>query len=241
MWLLLLGSLLVALAVLPAFLKNNKLRLRSLMVARSEVVVVFAHPDDETMFFLPIIKLFRELGVSFRLLCLSTGDYDGLGATRIKELGKVSRFLKAQSFDALDDPKLRDGPHMWDPTDVGRAVSAYLRSHPEVDTIVTFDDYGISGHPNHISVFKGIKSLKTKPEVLKLSLVSVPLWRKYLPILDLGLVHVLSTERSLIAVNHNDPLMSARVMQLYKSQNVWFRKLFSIFSRYSYINEFEIL
>jgi hypothetical protein len=37
------------------------------------VLLVVAHPDDETMFFSPTISHYRRLGWSTSLLCLSTG------------------------------------------------------------------------------------------------------------------------------------------------------------------------
>ena len=48
-------------------------------------VLVTAHPDDESMFFLPVIRaLISRADEKVWLICLSTGDYDGLG--KIREL-----------------------------------------------------------------------------------------------------------------------------------------------------------
>eukprot|EP01043_Picozoa_sp_COSAG02_P095334 COSAG02_NODE_31709_length_528_cov_10.728868_1_plen_48_part_10 len=44
-----------------------------------------AHPDDESMFFGPAL-LCRHGGQQVKLLCLSTGNADGLGETRKQEL-----------------------------------------------------------------------------------------------------------------------------------------------------------
>jgi N-acetylglucosaminylphosphatidylinositol deacetylase len=74
------------------------------------VLFVVAHPDDETMFFLPTIKRLLWAGcMDVFLLCLSSGtrfevskfvnntllegDYDGLGQTRKKELFKAAALL----------------------------------------------------------------------------------------------------------------------------------------------------
>ena len=239
MWLWVLAFTLLAFTLLPILINRTKPGLRNFLKDRREALVVFAHPDDETMFFLPMISLLNGLGFPLRFLCLSTGDFDGLGETRVKEFRAVCRYLNAASCEIVHDEKLRDGPHMWEAGDVSRVVSGYLMKYPRLDTIFTFDGYGVSGHPNHISVFEGIRSLRTKKDdLLRLYLVSVPLWRKYLLVFDMLLVYIFTGAEALIAVNWQDPLKSSRVMQLYASQNVWFRKLFSIFSRYSYVNEF---
>jgi hypothetical protein len=49
------------------------------------LLLVTAHPDDETMFFGPVL-LGRSGHQQISLLCLSTGDADGQGETRRKEL-----------------------------------------------------------------------------------------------------------------------------------------------------------
>lgn len=200
------------------------------------MLIVFAHPDDETMFFLPLISVLRQMKIAFRLLCLTTGDYDGLGKVRVKEIAKVSSSLKALSIDVVDEIQLKDGPILWDPNAVKQTVENYLGTHPQIGAIFTFDNYGVSGHPNHISVYRGIKLISSIP---RYSLESVPIWRKYLPVLDFIVTLALSDGRSLVALNFDDPWLSLSTMKLYASQNVWFRKLFSIFSRYSYINTFQ--
>ena len=75
-------------------------------------LVVTAHPDDEAMFFSPAILALREAGLRLQLLCLSTGDYEGLGAVRSKELVRAcaSLGLPASAVAVLDDARLRDGP-----------------------------------------------------------------------------------------------------------------------------------
>jgi len=50
-------------------------------------VIIIAHPDDESMFFLPTIRFLVEEGkCEVWLLCLTTGNYDGLGSIRSNEL-----------------------------------------------------------------------------------------------------------------------------------------------------------
>jgi len=66
---------------------------------------------------------------------------------------------------------------------------------PSVDIILTFDQSGVSSHPNHISLYHGarafVASLMTGSDATATSpvdvytLTSVPIWRKYTSFIDL--------------------------------------------------------
>ena len=49
-------------------------------------VVVIAHPDDESMFFIPTIRALCIRKQRIWLVCMTTGNYDGLGGIRRDEL-----------------------------------------------------------------------------------------------------------------------------------------------------------
>ena len=73
------------------------------------IVFLIAHPDDEAMFFAPtLLALTRpELGNHVKVLCLSSGDADGLGETRKREIRESVRLLGVRSESdclVLDDP-----------------------------------------------------------------------------------------------------------------------------------------
>ena len=93
----LLASLAVAALVLPLLYVYTasvaQTRLPKLRGRR--VCLLIAHPDDEAMFFAPsVLALTRPAsGNRLRILCLSTGDADGLGDTRRRELRKSARLL----------------------------------------------------------------------------------------------------------------------------------------------------
>ncbi|CDJ56814.1 N-acetylglucosaminylphosphatidylinositol deacetylase, putative [Eimeria maxima] len=114
--------------------------------AKIGVLFVTAHPDDECMFFAPSLSLFASKKERFEvfLLCLSTGDYAGLGTTRKAEL-----FAAAAAFGILkenvccvDEGDMKDGWNKW-----------------SSKSIFTFDCRGVSSHPNHVSVYEGLKLL----------------------------------------------------------------------------------
>ena len=73
------------------------------------VCLLIAHPDDEAMFFAPsVLALTRpEAGNHVKILCLSTGDADGLGETRRRELQRSGVLLGLRSEEdvlVVDSP-----------------------------------------------------------------------------------------------------------------------------------------
>ncbi|EQC28409.1 hypothetical protein SDRG_13738 [Saprolegnia diclina VS20] len=207
--------------------------------SRPDVLLVIAHPDDESMFFVPILLRLRP-HVHWHLLCLSSGNYDGLGAIRTKELAACWHELgmDAATLTVLEDARFQDGmKSIWTPADVATATLAFVAKH-KIDTMVTFDDYGVSGHPNHISVHNGVKhALATSPLPLHAyALDSVRLWHKYLGPLD-----AIWTSPSRTAVVAVAPWVNYAAMAKHTSQFVWFRRLFVVFSRYTFLNTFTPL
>ena len=59
----------------------------------------------ERRFFGPTVQSLVKMGAAVHLVCLSTGDADGLGETRKKELKKVARFLELSSVTIKDDAR----------------------------------------------------------------------------------------------------------------------------------------
>jgi len=134
-------------------------------------------------------------------LCLSNGNYDGLGKTRANEMINAVNILvtnaaNKQSNESsriifntkiLDDDRLQDGPlERWDEKIIESVVEKYI--HEEIlssyssssslsnqssslppssssllsredVTIITFDDEGVSNHPNHIDTNRGVLRL----------------------------------------------------------------------------------
>jgi N-acetylglucosaminylphosphatidylinositol deacetylase len=74
----------------------------------SKVLLVIAHPDDEAMFFSPLL-LDTNAASSISLLCLSTGDFDGLGSCRRVELLKSADCynINRNRVHIIDHPALK--------------------------------------------------------------------------------------------------------------------------------------
>lgn len=117
-------------------------------------------------------------------------------------------------------------------------------------SIVTFDSMGVSGHPNHIDTWKGVKEFLKENDQNGLNLVKAfelhsikNIFRKYIPPLDWILLlfyfFFLKTSRKMqpvIIMTSFDPLNAWRVMATHTSQFVWYRRLSVLFSRYTYVN-----
>jgi len=149
-WVYLLTIIAAFIAVLTA-LRVSSQRINAAF-RNKNVLLVTAHPDDECMFFTPMLTALQH--ANLHILCLSTGNADGLGEKRVNELIKSAAVfgIPANRTWCVDDPRLQDGMKQhWDTnaivSHVTRAVDAF-----RIDFVITFDDYGISGHPNHIAV-----------------------------------------------------------------------------------------
>ena len=130
------------------------------------------------------------------LLCISNGNAEGLGREREKELEKSCRFLKfAEAPTTINDPDLQDGmDNDWSPDLVAEHVNKYLiamaregKDH-EINTIITYDEYGVSYHPNHIAVHRGVcKMFENHQFELELyTLTTVNMFRKYTSYFDIA-------------------------------------------------------
>lgn len=143
----------------------------------------------------------------------------------------------------IDDPELQDGMDTkWSPGLVADTISRHCKQKERVDgrdgridIIVTFDDQGVSGHPNHCAIFHGVSELMKQRmiDVEVWTLTSVHLIRKYIGLADINFVWV--DEWQCTRLNMVEAYLT---LAEHASQLVWFRKLFIIFSRYTYLNSF---
>ncbi|RDB27808.1 putative N-acetylglucosaminyl-phosphatidylinositol de-N-acetylase [Hypsizygus marmoreus] len=222
------------------------------------VLVLTAHPDDESMFFAPTI---RALVSRIR-------------TNRIPMSKPASDPVRLSSETTLTS-KITYTAH-WSPATIPKVLYPYVNEH-RITTILTFDDGGISGHPNHKSLPEGIRhllshqryafaapppklfTLVTRSIPAKYTSILAPIWSKFtlygirllsLEVLAVRIARGLGIELSpLISkpVTHRMPqvlvsgvsdyLAALRAMRQHASQLVWFRWLYVLFSRYMWVNE----
>ncbi|KAK6192837.1 hypothetical protein SNE40_004238 [Patella caerulea] len=214
-------------------------------IRHKNILLIIAHPDDECMFFGPsVLNLLEENKIS--ILCMTSGNFYDIGKVRKTELLASASVLGISTDDVviIDKKEFPDNPSIqWDNDLVCKEIlDACTKIVPDI--IITFDDYGVSGHQNHISLFHAIRTivknrvwknkLPTIPVVY--SLDSISLWRKYISILDL--LVTLLIHRKLYISSLKQALLTQKAMFAHRSQLMWFRRLYIIFSRYMFINTF---
>lgn len=218
----------------------------------NNTLLVIAHPDDETMFFGPLIVNLVEANKDLTILCLSHGDSDNLGEQRSREMVKVAHELGSRAkLEIITDERLSDGLITeWDADIASEYIHKYLMSTGTKTTVVTFDSYGVSGHPNHNSVYNALEMLRGRLRDLNgrvYHLKSVSMIRKYISFFD-ALANYLprltfgskstGEKQITVALNFKQYRRLRKLLALHDSQMVWFRRLYSVFSRYMFINDY---
>ncbi|CAM6085057.1 unnamed protein product [Calypogeia fissa] len=219
------------------------------------VLLLVAHPDDECMFFGPTLLSLRMQPTIFdlRVLCISSGNADGLGERRKLEMISSCAVLKVlpEHVEVLDHPALQDGHRQeWNQQLLVEIIHQKVKSQ-EIDIVITFDGYGVSGHPNHSALSRALRayilraskhpqSYADLPPVEGWELVSLNIARKYSGVLEIcfsTLGWLMSGNKSKIhCFLTPNPLTSVAAMKQHESQWVWFRRLFVVFAAYTYIN-----
>ncbi|KAL0266239.1 UNVERIFIED_CONTAM: hypothetical protein PYX00_008842 [Menopon gallinae] len=205
------------------------------------ILFVTSHPDDECMFFGPsIITLTKKPGANVYLLCLSRGDYRKTGRVRKEELYCSCKILgiPESNVQIVNSSLLPDNPMVnWNEEVVAQIILNFIEVY-SIDTVITFDKYGVSNHRNHTSVFYAVAYLCLEKQLPKdctpYALESVSKLRKYVSYFDLPLSFLLSSIKYVVPMEMREVIRSA--MRAHKSQYVWFRKAYMLFSRYVFIN-----
>ncbi|XP_015512520.1 N-acetylglucosaminyl-phosphatidylinositol de-N-acetylase [Neodiprion lecontei] len=206
----------------------------------ARILLVIAHPDDEVMFFGPMLHcMIEQKNSEVYLLCLTIG-----GAKRRKEelwasaktLGiPEANVTILMSTQLPDDPKVQ-----WPENVVGETILQHVESY-RINAVITFDKRGVSGHKNHTSIFYGVASLcmenKLPPYCKMYVLESVNILRKYTLMLDLPISLLFASHWYLLSFKQRKIIHMA--MMAHKSQYVWFRKLYIRFSRYTLLNTLQ--
>jgi LmbE family N-acetylglucosaminyl deacetylase len=126
--------------------------LRSLPDLRS-VLVVCAHPDDESFGLGAVLHAFASAGTRLAVLCFTRGEAStlqgvegDLGVIRAAELIAAGERLGVGSVELLSYPDGALSDELGE-----ELVGHVLRTAADVgaDGLLVFDDGGITGHPDH--------------------------------------------------------------------------------------------
>jgi N-acetylglucosaminylphosphatidylinositol deacetylase len=100
-------------------------------INNKRILLAIAHPDDESMFFLPMIQNLIQRNRVF-LICFSNGNFDGQGKQREKELKYVCDHLGVTSFGIIEHEELQDGmKERWNTS----VISSITKKWVEINAI----------------------------------------------------------------------------------------------------------
>jgi N-acetyl-1-D-myo-inositol-2-amino-2-deoxy-alpha-D-glucopyranoside deacetylase len=140
-----------------------------------KMLVVVAHPDDETFGMGGTLALYSHLGVEIHLICATRGEvgevdrgkmkgYDSIGELREHELRCAAEILKLKNVYFLNYrdsgmPGSADNNHpkAFFNANVERVAEeiALLMREIKPDIVLTFDSIGGYMHPDHIAAHQG--------------------------------------------------------------------------------------
>ncbi|KAF9892980.1 hypothetical protein FE257_000572 [Aspergillus nanangensis] len=195
------------------------------------ILLVTAHPDDETLFFSPSI-LYRseDPSVTRALLVLSLGDYRGLGHIRRTELQRscASLGIREERCVCLDKEEMQDNPQQWWEEDRIQAVVVKYLQRWDVDLIITFDRGGISGHINHRAVSSAIR-FSFSGRIIQALFVSPPVRDSVVTIgKDKTPHHDAYTEMAFLVSNWHAYFRARAAFAQHQSQYSWDRNLYLV-------------
>lgn len=178
---LLLGVLVVLISIwIFGFLRLND---RSLPIANTaiykRVLVIFPHPDDEVLTVGGLIGALRAQGAAVKVVFLTRGERgtpDGkldleLKQIRVLEAQTVAKTLGITDL-VLED--FGDGVLEQKTCELALYVQTLLTEY-EPDLVVTYDQSGLYGHPDHIAVSEVVSEvIRTHKQPLELWYPSYP-------------------------------------------------------------------
>mmetsp|Transcript_19063 Transcript_19063/g.53353 ORF Transcript_19063/g.53353 Transcript_19063/m.53353 type:complete len:272 (+) Transcript_19063:100-915(+) len=239
---------------------NGPKSLQAFLSASDRVLLVIAHPDDESMFFAPTVLSLRAAQVPIFILCLSTGNAGGRGNSRQRELLRACEKLNVpkENVAIIDDPQLQDGMKTVWPEQVVQKQVHLCAVNNNTNKVITFDERGVSGHPNHISTFYGVWAyyawrsrvssvqndavISSLPPLTVFTLETTSLVRKYMGLLDIVASRLCAQQSQKCSfVVNPQPYIGVLAMMQHRSQLVWYRWLFIMLSRYTYVNTLSML
>ena len=130
------------------------------MPVPARILLIFAHPDDETFIAAGLVRRYADRGADIVLVTATRGDAGRVGdpplcsrealpAFREAELRQAAGLLGMSEVHLLDyrDKQLTDAPVDRIRTEL---VSHVRRHQPHV--VITFDPNGMNGHADHVAI-----------------------------------------------------------------------------------------
>lgn len=127
--------------------------MRDALLSLPNVMVVCAHPDDESFGLGAVLSTLAEAGSRLSAVCFTHGEasslhgVDGdLHAIRAAEFSAACDVLGVTRLELLEYP---DGQLATHPLDALACHVVHVARAVDVSTLLVFDHGGITGHPDH--------------------------------------------------------------------------------------------
>ncbi|EDO14694.1 hypothetical protein Kpol_1068p4 [Vanderwaltozyma polyspora DSM 70294] len=239
----------------------------------SSVNLVIAHPDDEVMFFSPtLMQLDNWLpnDVAINVICFSKGvNVDGsiAGESRARELKKsVSMLIEHDRPVTVHQLDYKDGKdQIWDLDSMVWDLKTLInpsKDYKRKDLLITFDEHGVSDHPNHIACHNAVHRLIEEEPlfmayqleshstnvILKYSFFAREIVKYFYNYCHQRIKGQTSLNKNMdvpyeyvLFNTHSEYIMAyATMLNAHESQVVWFRYGWWFFSRLTYANELKL-
>ena len=135
-------------------------------------------------------------------------------------------------YTILQEKRIQDGfDQAWNPVLCSQILREVIQKE-EIREVYSFDEMGVSKHPNHIATFRALKFLSRYPDLENVSFYSLEsgsLLTKYM-----GPFNLIRKQSS--CIYNSNPLLSLNTFRIHQSQITWYRILFTLFSRFTYMN-----
>ena len=183
--------------------------------------------------------------IEVQVLCFSLGAAGGDPIKREKELHAScqSMGIYKHNIFTIHDPIFSDGMNSgWSHQLIANCLTKHYSRYP-FDLVISFDDKGVSYHPNHISLYFGIKEyLKTEIPVRAFALQTPSILLKYSSWLSIICFPFLSLFSDLSFINNMYQvywLVVPTMIRHHASQMMWYRYFFLAFSSTLIYNNFK--
>ncbi len=207
----------------------------------SKVLFVYPHPDDETYSNAGLIQILVRKGINVTVLCLTKGGASTLAFSLKKggkltdvreyEFEKVMQFLGVINYKMLD---LVDGELATDKERVYELIKEQIYAL-KPDYVITYEPFGLYGHPDHIIVSEIVAELSKK---LFFTLIYVTVDKNYkhsessLKMANSPLGEALEPNFQL-KLTFSEYVKKLQALKLYKSQislkKEFFHKIYQVF------------
>lgn len=210
----------------------------------TRVIVLTAHPDDELLFFGPLLQHMEEHEVPTLILCLTSGGWresaelqggsrqdPRQGALRTSELASLSRRFSAIRTHYLRTPLLDDPYTPWSERLLQIILYGMDMAMGDAITVYTFDSEGVTGHINHCQIGKAVLAGRIRA---KCYFLQTP------PRLAWLMPWLYKVRMDQVRITSRAPCqLRSLFLMTYASQDVWFRRLFLIFAPSMHSNIFS--